>query len=786
MKHPLFSQEIVLLDGAMGTRLQQNGLELGEIPELLSFTRPDLVASVHRDYLVAGSDLIYANTFGANPYKLEGCGKTATEVVQESVRLAKKEAQAFGKYVALDIGPIGTLLEPSGTLSFEEAYEMFAEMILAGQEADFVVLETMTDLQEVKAAVLACKENCDLPLIVTMTFEENQRTFAGCSIHAMALTLQGLGVDAIGMNCSLGPKEFIPLMAELATDTNLPLVAKPNGGLPHPETGEYHITPEEFLQSMIELRKLGLQFFGGCCGTTPEFIALLKENLATVTAQRPPYRPVTAVCSGTEVVVVDTVRVIGERINPTGKKRFAQALVEGDITYVLRQALEQVEAGAEILDVNVGVPDLDEASLMTQIVKELQSVVSVPLQIDSSHPEALEAGLRAYQGKPILNSVNGEEENLHTLLPLAKKYGAAVVALCIDEEGIPKNAEKRVAIALKILKTAQSYGIPKEDILVDCLTLTVSAQQEDCLETLKALEILHKDYGLTQVLGVSNISFGLPNRPLMNHSFLSMAMARGLQLPIMNPNEATMMEAVLAHRVLTGYDKDSQNYIQYFAQNETAPQATSPSPSGTLSLAEAVRKGLAQESQEAVTALLLEKDPMTIVNEILIPTLDLVGEKFETGTFFLPQLLRSANASLAAFECIKEELAKTSTESLNRGKILLATVHGDVHDIGKNIVKVILENYGYQIIDLGKDVPIQTVVDRAIAENVPLIGLSALMTTTVISMKETIAKLRESGHPCQIMVGGAVLTEEYAMKIGADFYAKDAKASADFAKEVFS
>ncbi len=798
MEHKLFQQDFVLLDGAMGTMLQQNGLKLGEIPELLSFSRPELISSIHRKYLEAGSHIIYANTFGANRHKLEGCGKTVAEVVTESVKLARKEADEFGRYVALDVGPIGTLLEPSGTLKWEEAYDMFREIMDAGAAAgaDFVVLETMTDLYEVKAGVLACKEGCNLPLLVSMTFEENKRTFTGCSIPAMALTLQGLGVDAMGMNWSLGPKELMPLVEELTKWTNLPLLVKANAGLPHPETGEYYISTEEFSAFSRKLRELGVQFLGGCCGTDPDFIRKMSETLEDCSVNRPIYTPITAFCSATQVVTVDTVRVIGERLNPTGKKRFAEALQQGDISYVLRQAMEQVEAGADILDVNVGVPELDEAKLMTKVVKELQSVVTLPLQIDSSHVSALEAGLRAYNGKPILNSVNGEQENLDQILPLAKKYGAAVVALTIDADGIPQSTEKRVEIALKIVERAKFYQIPKEDILVDCLTLTVSAQQEDCLKTLEALEILHREHGLQQVLGVSNISVGLPNRPLMNHSFLSMAMARGLRLPIMNPNASSMMDAVYAHRVLTAYDQDSQAYIERFAQIDEKASENATATGGKpveqgektpeTALHEAILKGLAQESKDAVATLLQTEEPMMIVNELLIPALDVVGERFEAGSLFLPQLLRSANASLAAFELIKNRLAQSVEAPLSKGKILLATVHGDVHDIGKNIVKVILENYGYHIIDLGKDVPAQEVVDRAVAENVPLVGLSALMTTTVTSMKETIALLRASGHPCKVMVGGAVLTPEYAMKIGADYYAKDAKASADVAKEVLS
>lgn len=781
----LFSKEFIILDGAMGTMLQQSGLKLGERPELLNFTNPELIQGVHREYLEAGADIIYANTFGANCHKLQGLGYEVKDVIQAGIHNAKCVARNYEAYVALDVGPIGELLEPSGTLRYEEAYEVFREIVVAGEEAgaDLIVFETMTDLYEVKAAVLAAKEHTKLPVFVTMTFEENGRTFTGCGIENMALTLQGLGVDAMGMNCSLGPVEILPLMQRLANLTDLPLIAKPNAGLPDPETGEYNIEADEFGVIMKEYGKAGIQILGGCCGTTKEYIHALHAQLDHRERAERNYMPKTKFCSATEVVEMDTVRVIGERINPTGKKRFATALKEGDISYVLNQAIDQVEAGADILDVNVGVPQMDEAKLMVQVVKAIQSIVSVPLQIDSSHYHALEAGLRVYNGKPILNSVNGEEEKLQQILPLAKKYGAAIVCLTMDEEGIPDSAEKRVEIAKKIMGRALECGIRKEDILVDCLTLTVSAQQKDCMETLKAMSMIKNELGLELVLGVSNISFGLPNRNLMNHSFLTLAMSHGLTLPIINPNAQSMMDAIAAFKVLTAYDVDSEQYIERFKNVEIEKQI----PSGTsanMSMEDIIFKGLGEQAEAMTRELLLTKKPIEIVDTVLIPTLDMVGQKYERGEFFLPQLIRSASACCSAFEVLKEEITKSNYESISKGKIILATVKGDIHDIGKNIVKVILENYGYEIIDLGRDVPPERVVEMARHHQVKLIGLSALMTTTVESMRDTISMVRASGYDGVFMVGGAVLTKEYALKIGADYYAKDAQKSVEIAKKI--
>ncbi len=782
----LLEQEYIILDGATGTMLQQSGLKLGERPEFLNFTEPELIGSVHRAYLEAGSNIVYANTFGANKHKLEGLEYTTEEVINRAVEIAKNEARAYGGQVALDVGPIGELLEPLGTLQFEEAYEIFREVVVAGEKAgvDLIVFETMTDLYEVKAGVLAAKEHTTLPIFVTMTFEENGRTFTGCGIENMAMTLQGLGVDAIGMNCSLGPKEILPLIKQLASYTNLPIIAKPNAGLPDPETGGYDIDAVEFGQVMRAYGEAGVSILGGCCGTTQAYIRSMVEELKQTPIGTRTYEPKTKFCSAIDVVNVDTVRIIGERINPTGKKRFAQALQDEDMSYVLSQAIEQVEAGADILDVNVGIPQIDEPKLMRRVVKEIQSILTVPLQIDASKFETLEAGLRVYNGKPILNSVSAEQDKLDIILPLAKKYGAAVVALTIDEDGIPETATKRFEIAKRIMNEAISYGIAKEDVLIDCLTLTVSAQQKDCMETLHAMKRIKDELGLELVLGVSNISFGLPNRNLINHSFLMLAMSHGLNLPIMNPNSDSMMDAVAAYRVLSGYDVDSEMYIAKYVDKQKEKVNPGEKLSKELDIKQAIMQGLGESVKQLTIKLLETKQPLEVVNEMLIPALDLVGSKYESGEIFLPQLIRSASASCQGFEVIKNSIVKNNGKSISKGTVVIATVKGDIHDIGKNIVKVVLENYGYEIIDLGKDVDPELVLEAVRKHNAKLVGLSALMTTTVESMKETISLLKASEPDVKIMVGGAVLTAEYAEKIGADFYAKDAKQSADITKEV--
>ena len=793
----------ILLDGGMGTMLQAAGLKLGARPEELNITDPQLIESIHSRYAAAGSRIINANTFGASAHKLAGSEYTLEEIIAAGIANCKRACAPYGALAALDVGPLGELLEPNGTLAFEDAVAEYGRIVRAGVAAgaDLVFFETFTDLYELKAALLAAKENCDLPILASMSFEAGGRTFTGCTVESFAVTARGLGANAVGINCSLGPKEIFPMAKRLAEAVpgNFPVFVKPNAGLPRADGSGYDITPQLFALQMKPYRELHLFAAGGCCGTTPEFIKLLNGTFAGCTPGRPAHRMPSVLCTPVDTVTVDGITVVGERINPTGKKRFQQALREGDMNYVLEQAVSQAEAGAQILDVNVGAPGVDEPVLMEQVVKALQSVTSLPLQLDSSNVEALARGLRVYNGKPIVNSTNGEPEKLAAILPLCKKYGAAIVGLAIDEKGIQPKAADRVAIARRITEAALAAGIPREDIYIDCLTLTASAQQEDVLATVQALEACKKELGVRTVLGVSNISFGLPCRAYLNTTFLTMAMYAGLDLAIMNPSSEEMMAAVYAYNVLTNRDKQSTKYIERFADRVPAStalaQAAKAVPAASAAEAEltgpyaalmkAVEKGLKGDAAAHTRALLAEKQPLEVVDEALIPALDIVGAKYEKGTLFLPQLLQAASAAQSAFEEIKTAIAQKGEGSASKGRIVLATVKGDVHDIGKNIVRVILENYGFEVLDLGRDVPVETVVDTVREKDVHLVGLSALMTTTLKSMEETIAALHAAKLDCKIMVGGAVLTPEYAEKIGADWYAKDAKRSADIAKEFF-
>ena len=778
--------ELIILDGGMGTQLQAAGLPMGQAPELWNLTEPEKVTAVHRRYVEAGSKVLYTNTFGVNRLKTARIGRSVRELVEGGVRCARAAAGTEEVRVALDIGPLGQILEPLGTLKFEEAYDIFREIVEAGRDAgaDLIVIETMSDLYEVKAAVLAARENSALPVWVTMTFEANGRTFVGTTVSAMGLTLSGLGVDAMGFNCSLGPKELLPMIRELRRWTDKPLILKPNAGLPDPATGEYRITPEEFAAELASAPEDGVRMLGGCCGTTPDFIRALSAAMQGERIPSPPPVRRSGVCSASQTAAFRPVRVIGERINPTGKKRFQQALRENDIDYIVARGIEQQDAGADLLDVNVGLPGIDEPEMMTRVVKALQAVVDLPLQIDSSDPAAIEAGLRAVNGKAIVNSVNGKPEVLRSILPICKKYGAAVVGLCMDENGIPQTWQERVAIAKRILDAALAAGIPKEDVLIDCLTLTVSAQQEQAAETLKALRAVREELGLHTVLGVSNISFGLPARENITVSFLTQALYAGLDLPIINPNQTAVMDAVASFRVLSGEDRDSEAYIRRFAAAESEPKKTTPAPGKDMSLADCILRGLKAETAAITRRELESRSEMDVINELLIPALDRVGELYEKQEIFLPQLINAANAACGGFDVIKERIAGSGSDSVSKGKIVLATVFGDIHDIGKNIVRVVLENYGYTVIDLGRDVPAETIVETVIREDVKLVGLSALMTTTVKSMADTIAAIRKSGHDCKIMVGGAVLTPDYAAEIGADYYARDAKQSADIARMV--
>ena len=806
-------KELLFFDGGTGTLLQEKGLKPGELPETWNVEHAEDVVSIHRQYFEAGSDIVLANTFGANALKYTDSKYKLEEIITHAIENVKK-ASSLGvqdgreTYVALDVGPTGKLLKPMGDLSFDEAYDTFKEMMMIGEKAgaDLIHIETMSDTYEVKAAVLAAKENTSLPVFVTMIFDEKGKLLTGGNVPAVVALLEGLHVDALGINCGLGPEQMLPILDEIMEYTSLPVIVKPNAGLPKQRGGEvyYDVEPEAFAGYMEEIVKRGAALIGGCCGTTPSHIEAMTDRLKKSSAfeerKRTGTTQKTIVCSyGNAVILGDRPVIIGERINPTGKKRFKQALIENDMDYILGQAIEQVEGGADILDVNVGLPEINEKNMMVKTVKALQSIVDVPLQIDSTKPEVLEAALRVYNGKPIVNSVNGEDKVLDTILPVVAKYGGAVIGLALDENGIPDSAEGRVEIAKKIMNRAMSYGIPKGDIIIDCLTLTVSAEQKAAGETLKALNIVKNELGLRTVLGVSNISFGLPNREIVNKTFLTMALYSGLDLPIINPNVASMVWAVKTYKVLAAIDENAMDFIEYSNNHpveaaviKSSVSENTPKASGNVSLGSkeadailhAMETGMKSDGRNITKEVLTDKDPMEIINGMLIPALDVVGDKFEKGTIFLPQLILAADVAKECFEEIKYYLANNGEVSESKGKIIVATVKGDIHDIGKNIVKVILENYGFDVIDLGRDVDPMVVVDSAIENDVHLVGLSALMTTTLGSMEETIKLLREHNVDCKIMVGGAVLTEDYAMKIGADFYAKDAKMSADIAKQV--
>ena len=805
--------EYLLLDGAMGTILQNRGMKAGEQPELLNLNHPDWIEAIHGDYIQAGSRVIYTNTFGANGKKLRRTGKSVEEIVKAGIAIARRAVDKYKNQeenkkiaVALDIGPLGELLEPMGTLAFEEAYNLFKEIVQASAGADLIVIETMTDLYETKAALLAAKENSDLPVFVTMSFDETGRTFTGCTIPSMARTLEGLGADAIGLNCSSGPDKMAILLKELIANTKLPVIAKPNAGLPDPSDGHYDMPPEKFSDILISCLNMGVSVIGGCCGTTPEYIRALdkklnlKLNLKNNINLNLKRKNSGFLCTPVTPCYLNGIRVIGERINPTGKKRFQQALLENDLDYILDIAVKQEDAGADILDINVGFPGVDEVDMLPKVIKKIQSAVNLPLQLDSSNPDALEAGLRVYNGKASVNSVNGNDEILNRVLPVVKKYGAAVVGLTLDRNGVPKTAEERIKIAEKILNAALSYGIEKEDIYIDCLTLTVSAQQEQAIETLKAVRYVHEVLGLNTVLGVSNISFGLPNRNLITRTFLVQAMQAGLTLPIVNPNQDDIMDAVTAYRVLSGEDRDCRVYIERFAdfnnninqlnaglseRVKIKKQESKDAQSENMTIENAIVRGMGTEAAKLTKIALEYESEMSIVEKHLIPALDQVGEGYGKGRVFLPQLLSAAKAAQEVFEILRNSLAEKDSAPVKKGALIVATVQGDIHDIGKNIVKTVLENYGYAVLDLGRDVPPDVIVKAVLENNIKLVGLSALMTTTLPAMEESIKKLKELKNPPLIWVGGAVVTPEYAKRMGADYYAKDAKASVEIAKKVF-
>ena len=777
-----------LLDGAMGTMLQRSGMKPGTIPETLNVTDPEMVAAIHRAYIRAGSNAVYANTFGANSLKLKNTGYSTAELVAAGVRIAKECAAETGALAGLDVGPLGVMVEPLGSLPFGEAVALYKEIMKAGADAgaDLIAIETMSDLTETRAAVIAAKETTDLPVFVTMSFDGTGRTFTGCTPASMARTFEGLGADAVGINCSLGPTEMIPIVREIRANTHLPVIAKPNAGLPDPVTGAYGVDARAFAEAMRELTAAGADIVGGCCGTDPDYIAALAKNLSGEAVSTHTEDIGGAVCTGPRCVRTDGIRVIGERINPTGKKRLQQALLEDDTDYLVEMAIRQADAGADLLDINVGYPGVDEAEMLPRVVKAVQAAVDLPLQIDTTNPAALEAALRVYSGKAAVNSVNGKEESLSAVLPLVKKYGAAVVGLTLDENGIPDTAEKRVAIAEKILNRALAAGISKEDVWIDCLTLTVSAQQEQAMETLRAVRMVTEKLGLKTVLGVSNISFGLPNRLLVTQAFLCSALEAGLTMPIINPNQKEVMDIVAARKVLSAEDEGCRAYVDRFAEEsqEHAPAASKAAPA-LMTLGEAIRRGLRNEAGKLTREMLETRKEMELVEQELIPALEQTGEKYEQGKVFLPQLLSAAQAAQAAFEEIRGSLLKKGEKGAERGTLIMATVQGDIHDIGKNIVITVLENYGYKVRDLGKDVPPEVIVKEASEKGIRLVGLSALMTTTLPAMAETVRQLKELPDPPQVMVGGAVVTEDYAKSIGADYYAKDVRDSVKITGQVF-
>ena len=784
---------LLIFDGAMGTMLQREGLPIGDNPEIFGVRNPDKLLKIHKKYLEAGSNVLTTNTFGCNELKVEKLGYTVEEIIDKSVKIAKQAIEESDKskprFVALDMGPIGEMLEPMGTLSFDRAYEIFKRQAIQGEKsgADLIIIETMMDLYEAKAAVLAAKENTNLPVICTMTFDENGRSFTGCLPQAMVATIEGLGVDALGVNCSLGPKQLLPIVKIITELASVPVIVQANAGLPVIENNEtiYKMTAEEFFQGVKKFVDLGVSIIGGCCGTNETFIKEICDNIDKLQKKEPKRKESTIVCSAAKYVDIQGPTIVGERLNPTGRQPLIDAYTSGNNDYVINLSLEQSNEGSEILNVNVGVPDIDEEKAMKRVIKGIQEVVDVPLQIDSSNVKALEAGLRYYNGRTILNSVNGKESSLETILPLAKKYGACVVGLTLDEKGIPSTAQGRFEIAKKIVERAESYGIRRKDIFIDCLSLTVSAQQNEAMETIKAIKMVKENLGCKTILGVSNISFGVPNRSGLNNTYLNLALGSGLDLAIINTEDKGMVQSIDAYKVINNMDKGCLNYIDKYKNVANYNKIKEHKNHENLTLEDAIERGLKEEAKDLTFKILESKDEHYILDEVLIPALDKVGAKYDKGELFLPQMIQSAETVKIALNIIKERLSKNNTSS-NKGKIIVATVQGDIHDIGKNIVKIMLENYGYEVIDLGKDVPIEEVVKRAKEEEIELIGLSALMTTTVENMKKTIEALKENNIAAKVFVGGAVVTKEYAQKINADYYSKDAKSAIEIAKINFS
>ena len=788
-------KELLFFDGGMGTLLQEKGLEPGELPELWNITHPDEIRSIHRRYMEAGSDIVLTNTFGANALKFHDDSCSLKEIINAAVGHVKAAAEQCGRadavLTALDVGPTGKLLKPMGDLEFETAYEAFREVMILGEKAgaDLIHIETMSDTYELKAAVLAAKENTSLPVFATAIFDERGKLLTGADVPAVVALLEGLRVDALGINCGMGPEQMIPVLEQLLEYTSLPVIVKPNAGLPRQRDGQtvYDVSPEEFAGVMERIVKAGAAAVGGCCGTTPEHIRAMTGRCRGIPVVPLKEKEMTIVSSyGSSVVLGTGSKIIGERINPTGKKRFKQALKEHDIDYILREGIEQEERGAHILDVNVGLPDIDETAMMKEAVSGLQSVTSLPLQIDTVDPAAMEAALRLYNGKAMVNSVSGKQKSMDQVFPLIARYGGVVIGLTLDEDGIPADSEGRLRIAKKIIDEAARYGIKKKDIVIDALAMTISSEPEGAKVTLETLRRLRDEAGVCTVLGVSNISFGLPARPTVNAAFYTMAMMNGLSAGIINPASEDMMKAWYAFHALMNLDRNCERYIEKYASAAAPAVKTSSSTEQSgITLQTAIEKGLKDDARMVTQDLAETEAPLDIINMELIPALNRVGDGFEKGTVFLPQLLMSAEAAKSAFAVLKDRMDSSGEVQEKKGTIVLATVKGDIHDIGKNIVKVLLENYSFDVIDLGKDVPPETVVDMVVEKNIRLVGLSALMTTTVVSMEETIRLLRKKAPWCKVMVGGAVLNQEYADMIGADFYGKDAMQSVHYAQEIF-
>lgn len=787
-------KELLFFDGGMGTLLQAEGLQPGELPETWNIERKETIRKIHQSYFEAGSDIVLTNTFGANALKFhdENCSlKAIIDAAVENVRFGAKAGIRDGRdyYVALDIGPTGKLLKPLGDLSFEDAYEAFKEVVQYGEKAgaDLIHIETMSDTYEVKAAVLAAKENTNLPVFATMIFDDKGKLLTGGDVPSVVALLEGLRVDALGINCGMGPKQMLPILQQIAQYTSLPIIVKPNAGLPKQRDGQtyYDVTPDVFAKQLQEIVKAGACVIGGCCGTTPKHIRAMISACKDLEMTKPTFKNHTIVSSyGKAVELGDMPVIIGERINPTGKSKFKQALKKHNLDYILKEGITQQDKGAHILDVNVGLPDIDEVVMMKEVVRELQSVTSLPLQIDTVDTEAMEQAMRIYNGKPMVNSVSGKQESMNAVFPLIQKYGGVVIGLTLDENGIPKTAKGRLEVAGKIIEEAKKYGIDKKNIVIDVLTMTISSEPNGAKTTLEALKMVRDTYGVRTALGVSNISFGLPSRPVINANFYTMAMQNGLTAGIINPSSEDMMRSYHSYCALMNYDTNCENYIAHYGNQE--PAKTTVPAGQQIDLKTAIEKGLKEDAYQTTVALAKTKEPLEIINTYLIPALDTVGKGFEKGTVFLPQLLMSADAAKSSFAVLKEELEKNGGEEKEKEKVILATVKGDIHDIGKNIVKVLLENYSFEVIDLGKDVAPECIVETVLEKEVKLVGLSALMTTTVVSMEETIRQLREKAPDCKVMVGGAVLNQEYADMIGADFYGKDAMQSVYYAQKILT